>query len=109
MQPKTQKFTKAEIVIITENFKNEIGRGGFGSVFSGSLKNGTRVAVKKLTQSESSKQGPKEFRTEVTILNLYNTLIYMKFNNCIRYFYESAWLHITNFDLLVGEVGYPPP
>lgn len=66
MQLKTQKFTKIELDKITENFTNKIGGGGLGGVFSGTLKDGTRVAVKKL--SESSTQGPKEFQTEVTFL-----------------------------------------
>lgn len=66
MQLKTKKFTKAELEIITENFTRQIGGGAFGSVFSGTLKNGTRVVVKKL--SEFSKQGPKEFLTEVFFL-----------------------------------------
>lgn len=41
----------------------EIGKGGFGVVYHGYMKDGTQVAVKML--SPSSSQGPREFQTEV--------------------------------------------
>ncbi|XP_076937127.1 putative LRR receptor-like serine/threonine-protein kinase At1g05700 isoform X2 [Bidens hawaiensis] len=63
--PSKQRFTYSEVVSITNNFQNEIGRGGFGSVFRGSVGN-NQVAVKML--SESSSQGYKEFQTEVKLL-----------------------------------------
>ncbi|XP_047307918.1 cold-responsive protein kinase 1-like [Impatiens glandulifera] len=51
------------------NFSNKIGRGGFGIVYKGILKNGMPVAVKVL--SSESKQGSKEFLTEInTIANV---------------------------------------
>ncbi|XP_071912898.1 probable LRR receptor-like serine/threonine-protein kinase At1g53420 [Coffea arabica] len=43
--------------------KNKIGQGGFGDVYKGVLRNGTIVAVKKL--SAKSKQGAKEFINEI--------------------------------------------
>ncbi|CAK7322530.1 unnamed protein product [Dovyalis caffra] len=43
-----------------------IGEGGFGKVYLGSLKDGTKVAVKLLSQS--SQQGCKEFLAEVQLL-----------------------------------------
>jgi len=48
---------------MTANFKEEIGRGGFGSVFLGYLENGSPVAVKM--RSKTSSQGDKEFLAEV--------------------------------------------
>jgi serine/threonine protein kinase len=48
---------------VTQGFQREIGEGGFGKVYSGSLEDGTQVAVKLL--SESSKQGVQEFLAEV--------------------------------------------
>ena len=58
------RFTYQEIRQMTQNFKCEIGKGGFGPVYLGNLRNGTRVAVKVL--SSSSSQGNREFHAEVT-------------------------------------------
>ncbi|XP_010244372.1 PREDICTED: probable LRR receptor-like serine/threonine-protein kinase At4g29180 [Nelumbo nucifera] len=63
---KSQQFTYAEIVNITNNFQKAIGKGGFGTVYHGYLKDGSQVAVKMLSQSSS--QGSKEFRTEAELL-----------------------------------------
>lgn len=60
---KKLQYTYAEVLSITSNFELVIGRGGFGSVYSGQMKDGNKVAVKML--SASSAQGPKEFQTEV--------------------------------------------
>eukprot|EP01018_Ginkgo_biloba_P026476 Gb_40646 [translate_table: standard] len=45
----------------------KISKGGFGPVFLGHLQNGLEVAVKVL--SECSRQGAKEFSTEVALLS----------------------------------------
>ncbi|KAI3670513.1 hypothetical protein L1987_87849 [Smallanthus sonchifolius] len=63
--PRKQQFTYSEVLCITKNFQNEIGRGGFGSVFHGNV-GGNQVAVKML--SESSSQGYREFQAEVKLL-----------------------------------------
>jgi len=60
---KNQHFTSTEVARITDNFRTVIGEGGFGKVYFGRLDNGTEVAVKMLSQS--SKQGYKQFHTEV--------------------------------------------
>ncbi|KAI4334047.1 hypothetical protein L6164_018785 [Bauhinia variegata] len=46
----------------TKNFSEKLGRGGFGSVFKGTLPDSSVIAVKKL---ESVGQGEKQFRAEV--------------------------------------------
>ena len=56
-------FTFGEMIRATNNFSTEIGRGGFGIVFKGSLGDGKFVAVKVL--SDASQQGPHEFLNEV--------------------------------------------
>lgn len=48
---------------MTNNLKEEIGRGGFGAVFLGYLENESPVAVKM--RSKTSSQGDKEFLAEV--------------------------------------------
>ncbi|CDY39111.1 BnaA01g29450D [Brassica napus] len=53
----------------TDNFHptNRIGGGGFGVVFRGVLRDGTQVAVKSL--SAESKQGTREFLTEINLIS----------------------------------------
>ncbi|GJN08241.1 hypothetical protein PR202_ga26141 [Eleusine coracana subsp. coracana] len=46
---------------------NVIGEGGFGKVYSGALRDGTRVAVKR--GNRRSQQGLNEFRTEIEMLS----------------------------------------
>lgn len=48
---------------MTGNFREEIGRGGFGPVFKGYLDTEIPVAVKM--RSNMSSQGDKEFLAEV--------------------------------------------
>ncbi|KAJ8642791.1 hypothetical protein MRB53_004539 [Persea americana] len=62
-------FSYDELRVATRNFhaSNKIGRGGFGTVCKGTLKNGTEVAVKML--SAESKQGVHEFLTEIDTIS----------------------------------------
>ncbi|THU60229.1 hypothetical protein C4D60_Mb07t10440 [Musa balbisiana] len=54
-----------ELRSATDNFhqSNKIGRGGFGTVYKGTLRNRVAIAVKVL--SAESKQGVNEFLTEI--------------------------------------------
>ncbi|CAA6655677.1 unnamed protein product [Spirodela intermedia] len=58
-------FRYNELISATKRFhpNNKIGRGGFGTVFKGTLKNGRQVAIKVL--SSESKQGVMEFFSEI--------------------------------------------
>ncbi|KAK9046429.1 hypothetical protein V6N11_052316 [Hibiscus sabdariffa] len=64
----TKMFTYKELKMATGNFhySNKIGSGGFGVVYKGTLRDGTVVAIKVL--SEDSKQGVREFLTEINVI-----------------------------------------
>lgn len=62
-------FSYSELRAVTDDFNlnNKIGRGGFGVVYKGTLKGGVQVAVKTL--SAESKQGLREFLTEINTIS----------------------------------------
>lgn len=59
------RFGYKDLQTATNNFSVKLGQGGFGSVYQGTLPDGTRLAVKQL---EGIGQGKKEFRAEVSII-----------------------------------------
>ncbi|XP_022870286.1 G-type lectin S-receptor-like serine/threonine-protein kinase SD2-5 [Olea europaea var. sylvestris] len=59
------RFSYKDLQTATGDFSRKLGQGGFGSVYQGTLLDGTRLAVKKL---EGIGQGKKEFRAEVSII-----------------------------------------
>ena len=63
------KIPFSEILRATNNFdpKLMIGEGGFGKVYQGTIRNGTKVAVKR--SQPGSGQGFSEFQTEITVLS----------------------------------------
>ncbi|XP_051127348.1 G-type lectin S-receptor-like serine/threonine-protein kinase At5g35370 [Andrographis paniculata] len=60
------RFTYQELVAATGDFGTQIGSGGFGTVYKGSLADGTEVAVKKITCLGS--RGRREFLTEIAVI-----------------------------------------
>lgn len=66
--PMSSEFSLMELEQATQNFSSSlnIGRGGFGSVYKGFLRN-TTVAIKKL--NSESLHGQSEFQQEVAILS----------------------------------------
>ncbi|KAK2969152.1 hypothetical protein RJ640_026786 [Escallonia rubra] len=67
----SRRFSLADIQSATDNFSDElvIGQGGFGKVYKGSISDGESmtVAVKRL--NPRSRQGAREFRTEIEMLS----------------------------------------
>ncbi|KAL5216561.1 hypothetical protein ABZP36_007962 [Zizania latifolia] len=61
-------FSYSELRSATDNFNrsNKIGRGGFGTVYKGTIRNARDVAVKVL--SAESRQGIREFLTEIDVI-----------------------------------------
>jgi serine/threonine protein kinase len=60
-------YSLAKVIIATDNFKIQIGKGGFGPVYYGNLEDGQEVAIKVLDVKSS--QGPSEFFNEVDVLS----------------------------------------
>ena len=64
-----KRFSYDELKRATKNFKQEIGKGGFGTVYKGELDDGRIVGVKRL---EGVLQGDAEFWAEVSIIGKIN-------------------------------------
>ncbi|KAJ3678980.1 hypothetical protein LUZ61_021144 [Rhynchospora tenuis] len=62
-----RKFSFMELKQITNNFRDQIGAGGFGKVFKGQLEDGNEVAVK--VRTELSSHGAQQFLNEVEKLS----------------------------------------
>ncbi|XP_057739512.1 calcium/calmodulin-regulated receptor-like kinase 2 [Arachis stenosperma] len=60
------KYSYREIQKATQNFTTSLGQGSFGTVYKATMATGEVVAVKVL--APNSKQGEKEFQTEVLLL-----------------------------------------
>ncbi|KAI3810639.1 hypothetical protein L1987_20260 [Smallanthus sonchifolius] len=65
----TKAFSFEELSKYTNNFSesNNVGNGGYGMVYKGSLPNGQLVAIKRATRG--STQGGLEFKTEIELLS----------------------------------------
>ncbi|XVF87512.1 hypothetical protein PTKIN_Ptkin18bG0126000 [Pterospermum kingtungense] len=82
---KVNHFSYNQLRTATDDFNpsNKIGRGGFGTVYKGVLKDGTEVAVKTL--AAQSKQGVREFLTEInTISNVKHPNLVELIGCCIQ-------------------------
>ncbi|XP_030466144.1 L-type lectin-domain containing receptor kinase IX.1-like [Syzygium oleosum] len=90
-----RRFTYADLVSATNNFAGErkLGEGGFGAVYRGYLVGlDAAVAVKPI--SRGSKQGKKEFITEVKVISS------LRHRNLVQLI---GWCHEANVFLLVYE------
>ncbi|MED6155088.1 hypothetical protein PIB30_002296 [Stylosanthes scabra] len=59
------RYSYREIKMMTKNFKEKLGKGGFGSVYKGKLRSGPLVAIKMLDTSKSKGQ---DFISEVATI-----------------------------------------
>ncbi|KAG6406737.1 hypothetical protein SASPL_134346 [Salvia splendens] len=92
-----RRFSYGELAAATGNFaeENKLGEGGFGGVFRGFLKNldSPHVAVKRV--SKNSKQGAKEYVSEVKIISR------LRHRNLVQLI---GWCHEKRELLLVYEL-----
>lgn len=61
-----QRFEYEELEVATDNFNTQIGSGGFGAVYKGTLPDKSVVAVKKITNL--GVQGKTDFCTEIAVI-----------------------------------------
>ncbi|XP_062144929.1 L-type lectin-domain containing receptor kinase IX.1-like [Alnus glutinosa] len=90
-----RRFSYNELALATYNFSNErkLGEGGFGAVYKGYLTDlDIPIAVKKI--SRGSKQGKKEYITEVKIISR------LRHRNLVQLI---GWCHDKGEFLLVYE------
>ncbi|CAM8891734.1 unnamed protein product [Rhodiola kirilowii] len=90
-----KRFSREALAVATDNFSKQrkLGEGGFGSVYRGYLHDADKeVAVKKI--SEGSKQGRKEYITEVKIISR------LRHRNLVQLI---GWCHEKGDFLLVYE------
>lgn len=88
-----RRFTYDELVLATDGFSDEhkLGEGGFGSVYRGFLADANlHIAVKQV--SKSSRQGWKEFVSEVRIISR------LRHQNLVQLL---GWFHGGDDDLLL--------
>lgn len=103
------RFSYEDLKATTENFSRKLGEGGFGSVFEGTLSNGTKVAVKRL---DGIGQVKKSFLAEVETIgsihhiNLVRLIGFCaeKFHRLLVYEYVSngsldKWIFSKNHEL----------
>ncbi|XVF05868.1 hypothetical protein REPUB_Repub05bG0210300 [Reevesia pubescens] len=64
-----KSFTYTELAMATNNFNSstQVGQGGYGKVYRGTLADGMVVAIKRA--QEGSLQGEREFLTEIQLLS----------------------------------------
>ncbi|KAK7342734.1 hypothetical protein VNO80_25690 [Phaseolus coccineus] len=75
-------YTYRELQSATADFSpaNRIGHGGFGEVYKGKLRNGSLVAIKVL--SADSRQGVREFLTEIKVISSIEHENLVKLHGC---------------------------
>ncbi|PON69849.1 GPCR kinase [Parasponia andersonii] len=90
-----KRFTYRELSYATNDFSEEgkLGQGGFGGVYRGLIRDSnTEVAVKRI--SKGSKQGKKEYVSEVKIISR------LRHRNLVQL---NGWCHTKGEFLLVYE------
>ncbi|XP_059599400.1 rust resistance kinase Lr10-like [Vitis vinifera] len=86
------RYSYSHLKKMTNNFKNKLGQGGFGSVYKGKLRSGQIVAVKMLVISKANGQ---DFINEVaTIGRIHHINVVRLVGFCVE---GSKWALIYDF------------
>ncbi|XP_034710492.1 rust resistance kinase Lr10-like [Vitis riparia] len=86
------RYSYSHLKKVTNNFKNKLGQGGFGSVYKGILQSGRIVAVKVLVISKANGQ---DFINEIaTIGRIHHVNIVQLVGFCVE---GSKWALIYDF------------
>ncbi|KAM7497816.1 hypothetical protein LguiA_022230 [Lonicera macranthoides] len=87
------RFSYENLKVATENFRKKLGEGGFGSVFEGTLKDATKVAVKCL---DSLTQVKKSFVAEVeTIGSIHHVNLVRLIGFCVEK--SHGWILVYEY------------
>ncbi|KAF3795561.1 Calmodulin-binding receptor-like cytoplasmic kinase 2 [Nymphaea thermarum] len=91
------KLSYAEIARATNNFsaENEIGRGGFGVVYRGRLRDGTFVAVKRAKKGLHDYHLSAEFESEIKALSMVEHLNLVRFFGCLES--PNEWIIVVEY------------
>ncbi|KAJ7953490.1 Lectin receptor kinase [Quillaja saponaria] len=99
-----KRFSYRDLVLATNNFSSErkLGQGGFGAVYRGYLVDvDMAVAVKKI--SRGSRQGKKEYITEVKIIS---RLRHRNLVQLIGWCHDRGEFHLVYEYMLNGSLDY---
>ncbi|MCO5597898.1 hypothetical protein L7F22_051983 [Adiantum nelumboides] len=92
-------FSYNEVKSITNNFKKQLGVGGFGPVYYGELPNDCPVAVKVL--AAASHQGEREFLNEVNLLSrIHHKNLVRLLGHCVEEKLVLIYEYMSNGSLL---------
>lgn len=87
------RFSYEDLKVATENFSKKLGEGGFGSVFEGTLKDGTKIAVKCL---DGLTQVKKSFVAEVeTIGSIHHVNLVRLIGFCVEK--SHGWILVYEY------------
>ncbi|XP_071715569.1 calmodulin-binding receptor-like cytoplasmic kinase 2 [Rutidosis leptorrhynchoides] len=86
-QHNTDELSFQDICKATGNFSasNIIGEGGFGTVYKGTLKNGSIVAIKRAKKDNFDKGTPVEFKNEIRTLSKIEHLNLVRFYGFVEH------------------------